>query len=176
MDHTTNYNLPLYTAQDETNYMTNWNGAMTSIDTAVKAVDDKPVVDQVARQEIDEIKSTYIKEYTSTTILRDIPESDMTVAADRISFNYTATKSGMHTFMFSQGINASQGNHYLIATLAKQSFTMSSNTIYANFSAPHNLATSLNIMIKSGDTIEAIFSKDNSYSVGSSRLTITGPF
>lgn len=36
MDHTTNYNLPLYTAQDETNYMTNWNGAMTSIDTAIK--------------------------------------------------------------------------------------------------------------------------------------------
>lgn len=59
MDHTTNYNLPLYTAQDETNYMTNWNGAMTSIDTAVKAVDDKPVVDQTARNDVEQLQNSF---------------------------------------------------------------------------------------------------------------------
>lgn len=38
---TTNYELPIYVASDTPKYLTDFNQAMTKIDTAIKGVDDK---------------------------------------------------------------------------------------------------------------------------------------
>lgn len=103
MDHTTNYNLPLYTAQDETNYMTNWNGAMTSIDAAVKEVDDKPMVDQTARDNISSIESE----------LDNIGFSAPTKTPLEGN-SFTAPKTGSYTF----SANVSRGGQQLTIFLA----------------------------------------------------------
>lgn len=89
MDHTTNYNLPLYTAADETNYMTNWNGAMTSIDTAVKAVDDKPMVDQTAREEATVANNGVNK-------LNELLSPDSISAVNGFDVAFTTLKDGLY--------------------------------------------------------------------------------
>lgn len=39
--HTTNYNLPIFVASDTPKFLTDFNGAMNKIDSAIKTVDDK---------------------------------------------------------------------------------------------------------------------------------------
>lgn len=39
-NHTTNYNLPIYIATDKPKYLTDFNNAMQTIDSAIKGVAD----------------------------------------------------------------------------------------------------------------------------------------
>lgn len=48
-NHTTNYNLPIYIAKDKPKYLTDFNNAMQTIDTAIKGVADT-IPDDVTEQ------------------------------------------------------------------------------------------------------------------------------
>lgn len=148
MNHTTNYNLPLYTAQDETNYMTNWNDAMTSIDTAVKAVDDKPVVDQVARDGVSNILSILPFNKAVEVYNKVLTESDSSIFVPLTTGTYyvRCSGSGVGTISVADsngnsviiGLVYSYGNTYLgVGTLVLRAdtnvnFLLSPNLLSGN--------------------------------------------
>lgn len=78
---TTNYQLPIYTATDKPKYLTDFNGAMTKIDTQLKTIDDKTADGTEALETAEQANTTATQAKTTADTANSIATKNENVLA-----------------------------------------------------------------------------------------------
>lgn len=99
---TTNYNLPLYAENDITSWLTDFNGAMTKIDTQLKATNDS-IADLDVSQIQGDVESLQSTVQTIQETIQTIQSSVSTLTAKMDTLKNVVTTSSDGT-----GVTATQ--------------------------------------------------------------------